>query len=369
MIVLAFAVALALLHDVEEAADLRVGERLHELRFVVPVDVLDQARRVREPDRDDRQRRLRAATCCPPGSARCSRYWWKTSALGRRALRVAAARAVRQDDHRLVERHLRPAASELPSEPNASCVIVLICEKSARSLPVRRLVDLNALSALPRSARCLNVFHFVSVTTCTSSKNMRSMRSFGCIASMNSCAMARASREAPAHAARGVDATSHAVPTFGWFCALPHCVLSTNFVSVSSPDDLHEQVRVLPRGRERAPRARPASRAARSSSRASRRPVTPAHGCEDVAQPLELDDLDDRRQQGLAVVEAGARVDPQDVRLAAPRARVARERERRRSGRRSARVAKRNVVGSSSTGPRRRRHCRSRARDASRRGR
>ena len=37
---LALRAAFALLHDVEEAADLRVGERLHELRFVVPVDVL-----------------------------------------------------------------------------------------------------------------------------------------------------------------------------------------------------------------------------------------------------------------------------------------------------------------------------------------
>ena len=112
----------------------------------------------------------------------------------------------------------------------------LICENSARSRPCDGLVDLKALSALPRSARCLYGFHFVSLTTCTSSKNIRSRRSFGPISSMSSWAIARASPKRLPIALDESTATSHAVPTFGWFWALPHCVLSANFVGWSSPE-------------------------------------------------------------------------------------------------------------------------------------
>ena len=122
------------------------------------------------------------------------RYWWKTSALG-----DAEAGSPRPEP---LERTtiawwsgICSGPLLLPRSPKALVVMSLIWLKSGRSLPWDGMGDGTSFRTFTRSFRSLNVFHFESRTywRARSSKIMRSIRSFGPMAAMNSCATTRAS--------------------------------------------------------------------------------------------------------------------------------------------------------------------------------
>src|ERR1700722_11021178 len=88
------------------------------------------------------------------GKRPLSRYWWNTSALG-----DALSGSPRPEpfDRSTIDwcRGTASGASELPRPPDASCLMFLICVKSARLLPCDGMVALKAFSAFARSVRCL----------------------------------------------------------------------------------------------------------------------------------------------------------------------------------------------------------------------
>src|ERR1700722_2815146 len=88
------------------------------------------------------------------GKRPASRYWWKTSALGD-ALSGSPRPAPFESSTMAWWSGTLSGEPELPSPPNASCVMFLISVKSGRLAPCEGIVDLNALSTLARSARCL----------------------------------------------------------------------------------------------------------------------------------------------------------------------------------------------------------------------
>ena len=162
--------------------------------------------------------------------------------------------------------------------------MLLICEKSARSRPCDGLVDLNALSALPRSARCLNVFHFVSRDDLhvVEEHQVEQIVRLHLLDELVRDRPRVAEARRPSRS-RQSTATSHAVPTFGWFCALPHCILSANFESWSSPatftrkcafcsgngNGVEERARLLELLAPAIERARPRSRRRTAAARRS----------------------------------------------------------------------------------------------------
>src|SRR5271169_5953346 len=72
------------------------------------------------------------------------RYWWNTSALGD-ALSASPRPAPLERTTIAWWSGTLSGPSELPSEPNAVCVIDLICPKSALALPCDGMVALNSL--------------------------------------------------------------------------------------------------------------------------------------------------------------------------------------------------------------------------------